>query len=65
MRQSSSVAAASRLLDAGVLAQTTLGRPNRAFEAPDVITAFTHLERRLAVTLTTSVDAGFTITASL
>jgi len=41
-------AAVSRLLDAGVLAQTTLGRRNRAFEAPDVITAFTDLERRLA-----------------
>lgn len=37
-----------RLLDAGVLEQTTLGRRNRAFEAADLIDAFTDLERRLA-----------------
>ena len=37
-----------RLLDAGVLAQTTVGRRNRAFEAPELIDAFTDLERRLA-----------------
>ncbi len=37
-----------RLLEAGVLAQTTIGRRNRAFEAPELIDAFTHLERQLA-----------------
>ena len=40
--------AIARLADAGVLSQTTLGRRNRAFEAPEVISAFTDLERRLA-----------------
>jgi Fic family protein len=33
---------------AGVLQQTTVGRRNRAFEAPELISAFTDLERRLA-----------------
>jgi Fic family protein len=33
---------------AGVLQQTTVGRRNRAFEAPELIAAFTDLERRLA-----------------
>jgi Fic family protein len=37
-----------RLVDAGVLAQTTIGRRNRAFEALDLINAFTDLERQLA-----------------
>jgi Fic family protein len=37
-----------RLLDAGVLTQTTIGRRNRAFEAPDLIDAFNDLERQLA-----------------
>jgi Fic family protein len=37
-----------RLVDAGVLTQTTIGRRNRAFEALDLIDAFTDLERRLA-----------------
>jgi Fic family protein len=37
-----------RLLDAQILAQTTIGRRNRAFEAPEMIDAFTALERRLA-----------------
>jgi Fic family protein len=37
-----------RLVEAGVLTQTTIGRRNRAFEAPDLIDAFTELERRLA-----------------
>ncbi|HEX5923875.1 MAG TPA: Fic family protein, partial [Baekduia sp.] len=37
-----------RLLAAGVLKQTTTGRRNRAFEAVDLIDAFTDLERRLA-----------------
>jgi Fic family protein len=37
-----------RLLEAGVLKQTTAGRRNRAFEAVDLIDAFTDLERQLA-----------------
>lgn len=37
-----------RLLDAGILTQTTVGRRNRAFEAAELIDAFTDLERRLA-----------------
>lgn len=37
-----------RLLDAGVLKQTTIGRRNRAFEAPDLIDEFNALERQLA-----------------
>jgi Fic family protein len=37
-----------RLIDAGILRQTTVGRRNRAFEAPELIDAFTDLERRLA-----------------
>jgi Fic family protein len=37
-----------RLVDAGVLTQTTIGRRNRAFEALDLINAFTDLERQLA-----------------
>jgi Fic family protein len=41
-------AAIPRLVDAGVLTQTTIGRRNRAFEALDLINAFTDLERRLA-----------------
>jgi Fic family protein len=40
--------AVSRLVEAGVLVQTKSGRRNRAFEARDVIDAFTDLERRLA-----------------
>lgn len=40
--------AIDRLVDAGILTQITLGRRNRAFEVPDVIAAFTALERRLA-----------------
>ena len=36
------------LLQAGVLHKVTLGRRNRAFEATEVIEAFTDLERRLA-----------------
>ncbi|WP_238437216.1 MULTISPECIES: Fic family protein [unclassified Frankia] len=40
--------AVSRLVDAGVLRQVTVGRRNRAFEAPEAIDAFTLLERRLA-----------------
>ncbi len=41
-------AAIPRLLDAKILQQTTLGRRNRAFEAAEMIDAFTDLERRLA-----------------
>jgi len=40
--------AIGRLTEVGVLTQTTVGRRNRAFEAPEVIRAFTALERRLA-----------------
>jgi hypothetical protein len=40
--------AIARLTEAKILSQTTLGRRNRAFEAPEVISAFTDLERRLA-----------------
>lgn len=41
-------AAIPRLLEAQILSQTTLGRRNRAFEAQEMIDAFTDLERRLA-----------------
>ncbi|MGV8084130.1 MAG: Fic family protein [Coriobacteriia bacterium] len=37
-----------RLVEAGVLAQVTVGRRNRAFEAREVIDAFQDLERQLA-----------------
>ncbi len=37
-----------RLVEAGILRQTTVGRRNRAFEATELIDAFTDLERRLA-----------------
>jgi hypothetical protein len=40
--------AVSQLMDAGVLKQVNLGRRNRAYEAGDIITAFTDLERQLA-----------------
>ena len=40
--------AVARLADAGVLSQITLGRRNRAFEAGELIDAFTALERQLA-----------------
>ena len=40
--------AVKRLADAGVLKQITVGRRNRAFEAPELIDTFTMLERRLA-----------------
>jgi hypothetical protein len=39
--------AVTRLLQAGVLQQVKVGRRNRAFEAPDIIRAFTDLERQL------------------
>lgn len=40
--------AIERLVNADILGQVTIGRRNRAFEAPDVIAAFTALERQLA-----------------
>lgn len=40
--------AIQRLVKAGILRQISIGRRNRAFEAPDVIEAFTALERQLA-----------------
>ncbi len=40
--------AIARLEKAGVLTQSTGGRRNRAFEAREVIDAFTDLERQLA-----------------
>lgn len=40
--------AITRLVDAGILKQVTVGKRNRAFEAPDIIDAFTDLERQLA-----------------
>ncbi len=39
--------AVRRLVEAGILTQTTMGRRNRAFEASELIDAFTELERRL------------------
>ncbi len=40
--------AIQRLLAAGVVKQTTIGRRNRAFEAAELIDSFTALERQLA-----------------
>lgn len=40
--------AVDRLMEAKVLRQVKVGRRNRAFEAPEVIEAFTNLERQLA-----------------
>lgn len=40
--------AVSILVDAGVLQQVRVGRRNRAFEAPELIEAFTSLEQQLA-----------------
>ena len=40
--------AMDRLVEAGVLVQVSVGRRNRAFEAPELIDVFTALERRLA-----------------
>jgi Fic family protein len=39
--------AIQRLVGAGILYQVNVGRRNRAFEAPEVIAAFTDLERQL------------------
>ena len=41
-------AAIERLESAGVLVQVNVGRRNRAYEAPELIDAFTSFERRLA-----------------
>lgn len=38
--------AIQRLASAGILSQTNVGRRNRAFEATEIINAFTDLERR-------------------
>jgi hypothetical protein len=40
--------AIQRLVQAGILQQITIGRRNRAYEAPEIIEAFTDLERQLA-----------------
>ena len=40
--------AIDRLVEADILKQVTVGRRNRAFEAPELIEAFTALERQLA-----------------
>jgi Fic family protein len=40
--------AVGRLVETGVLKQTTVGRRNRVLEAPELIDAFNDLERRLA-----------------
>ena len=40
--------AVERLVQAGVLEQVSVGRRNRAYEAPELIDAFTAFERRLA-----------------
>jgi len=40
--------AVARLEDPGAFTQVTVGRRNRAFEAPEVIDLFTDLERPLA-----------------
>jgi Fic family protein len=40
--------AIDRLAQAGIVRQVTIGRRNRAFEAPEVISAFMDLERQLA-----------------
>jgi Fic family protein len=39
--------AIQRLKQAGILRQITIGRRNRAYEAPEIIDAFTDLEREL------------------
>ena len=40
--------AIQRLVEAGILRQVNVGRRNQAYEAPDIIAAFTALERQLA-----------------
>jgi DNA-binding Lrp family transcriptional regulator len=41
-------AAIEEMVKAKVLRQVSIGKRNRAFESPEVIAAFTQLERRLA-----------------
>jgi hypothetical protein len=40
--------AIQRLVQEGIMEQITVGRRNRAYEAPEIIEAFTDLERQLA-----------------
>lgn len=40
--------AIQHLVDADILRQVNIGRRNRAFEAPEIVTAFTALERQLS-----------------
>ena len=40
--------AMDRLVDSGALVQISVGRRNRAFEAPELVDLFTALERQLA-----------------
>ncbi|MFZ1063139.1 MAG: Fic family protein [Acidimicrobiales bacterium] len=40
--------AVAQLVEAGILRQVSIGRRNRAYEAPEIIAAFTDLERQLA-----------------
>ena len=40
--------AVNRLVEAEILRQITVGRRNRAFEAPAIVDAFTDVERQLA-----------------
>ena len=40
--------AVSQLVEAGILRQVNISRRNRAYEAPEIIAAFTDLERQLA-----------------
>lgn len=40
--------AITRLVEAGILKQVNVGKRNRVFEAPEIIEAFTDLERQLA-----------------
>lgn len=44
----SSSEAVFRLVEAGILSQVSIGKRNRAFEARDIVDAFTDLERQLA-----------------
>ena len=50
--------AMSRLVEADILSQVTVGRRNRAFEAPELIRQFTDLERRLASPTGNTRSAG-------
>ena len=52
--------AVARLQAAGILKQVTVGRRNRAFEAPQVIEAFADLELQLASPAAGSGDGSYT-----